>query len=55
MDENSSGDVDLQEFDNFNEKNNVPRNSLVYTIFTLLDENRDGHLTDKEFNAANLK
>ena len=55
LDEDSSGEADLQELDNFIEKNETPRNTLIYSIFTLLDVNGDGHITDKEFNAANLK
>ena len=55
IDKDSSGDVDLQEFENFNIKYNMPKNMLIYTIFTLLDENEDGHISAKEFNTANLK
>ena len=52
IDKDSSDDVDLQEFENFNVQ--MPKNMLVYTIFTLLDENKDGHISAKEFEMANL-
>ena len=52
IDKDSSGDVDLQEFENFSMQ--MPQNMLVYTIFTLLDENEDGHISAKEFEMANL-
>ena len=55
IDENFSGDVDFEEFNNYNAKNNMPQDMLVYTIFTLLDENGDGYITTKEFNTAILK
>ena len=55
IDKDSSGDVDFQEFENFNVENNMPQNMLIYTIFTLLDKDEDGHISAKEFDMANLK
>ena len=50
VDKDSSHDVDLQEFENFSA--DMPQNMLIYTIFTLLDENKDGHISAKEFDTA---
>ena len=53
LDKDSSGDLDLKEFDDFNTKNNIPKGVLVQAIFKLMDGNGDGRVSAKELTAAN--
>lgn len=53
VDKDSSGDVDYEELENFSV--DMPQNMLIYTIFTLLDENKDDHISAEEFDKSNLK
>ena len=53
LDKDSSGYLDLKEFDDFNTKNNIPKEVLVHTVFQLIDENGDGRISANELNTAN--
>ena len=53
LDKDSSGDLDLKEFNDYNTKNNIPKEALINTIFKLMDLNGDGHVSVKELNTVN--
>ena len=53
LDKNSSGDLDLKEFEDYNTENNIPNGVLIETIFKLMDANGDGRVSVEELTAAN--